>query len=186
MTAVEQLKEITGKSGLIYDLCNEVINDERFPIWSGSSKPNLHHYGKGGLAQHTLEVTQFCQIISDETHDKHNDIFPYQLICAAVFHDSGKMWDYAPKDDTYTEWTSREHKYKIHHISRSAFVWRDAAKKHRMSDDFTDSVTHAILSHHGMREWGSPVSPRTRNAWILHLCDQMSARLNDCYLIGHK
>jgi 23S rRNA maturation-related 3'-5' exoribonuclease YhaM len=42
------------------------------------------------------------------------------------------------------------------------------------------NITHNILSHHGMREWGSPVAPATKEAWILHLCDNMSARLDDC------
>jgi 23S rRNA maturation-related 3'-5' exoribonuclease YhaM len=49
-----------------------------------------------------------------------------------------------------------------------------------MEQSEIDEVTHAILSHHGQREWGSPVRPATKLAWILHTCDMMSARVNDC------
>ena len=35
-------------------------------------------------------------------------------------------------------------------------------------------------AHHGIRAWGSPVSPNTQLAWLLHLSDNLSARLNDC------
>jgi 23S rRNA maturation-related 3'-5' exoribonuclease YhaM len=43
-----------------------------------------------------------------------------------------------------------------------------------------DNITHNILSHHGQRAYGSPVFPATREAWVLHLADNLSARLDDC------
>jgi 23S rRNA maturation-related 3'-5' exoribonuclease YhaM len=43
-----------------------------------------------------------------------------------------------------------------------------------------DNIIHNILSHHGKREYGSPVSPATKEAWILHQADNLSARLDDC------
>ena len=42
-----------------------------------------------------------------------------------------------------------------------------------------EDVLHVILSHHGNRLAGSPVAPKTREAWIIHLCDGISARLYD-------
>jgi 3'-5' exoribonuclease len=43
-----------------------------------------------------------------------------------------------------------------------------------------NNVLHNILAHHGQRAWGSPVAPATKEAWILHLADNLSARLDDC------
>ena len=40
----------------VYDIASVVIADPRFELWSGSSKEHQHHYGKGGLIQHTYEV----------------------------------------------------------------------------------------------------------------------------------
>ena len=36
-----------------------------------------------------------------------------------------------------------------------------------------------ILSHHGKKEWGSPIEPQSQGAWILHLADMMSARVDE-------
>jgi 3'-5' exoribonuclease len=38
-------------------------------------------------------------------------------------------------------------------------------------------LRHIIVSHHGMREKGSPVVPQTREAIIVHYCDDMTARI---------
>jgi 3'-5' exoribonuclease len=42
-------------------------------------------------------------------------------------------------------------------------------------------LLHVILSHHGRREWGAPVLPRTPEALLLHYCDVMSASLHKCF-----
>lgn len=186
-TPIEKIKEYLINNDVAFlSLCNEVLNDERFSIWSGSSKPDQHHYGKGGLARHTQEVLELCMLNANYFNGTYNQIYKARLMCAAIFHDCGKMDDYTAVDFTYEEWKPTEHKYKIHHISRSAIFWNEKAHKHKMPKEFIDDVTHAILSHHGLREWGSPVSPRTRIAWILHLSDQMSARMYDCYSLQRK
>jgi 3'-5' exoribonuclease len=38
-------------------------------------------------------------------------------------------------------------------------------------------LRHIVVSHHGEREKGSPVVPATREAVIVHYCDDMTARL---------
>jgi 3'-5' exoribonuclease len=161
----------------VYDIAATVIADPRFEVWSGSSKPHQHHYGKGGLIQHTYEVVELC--ISNVNLLKL-DIDPIEIYLSALFHDVGKMWDYEPVDKNYKEWRGTEHKRLIHHISRSALVWNSACIHHCFKyNKYADNVTHNILSHHGMREWGSPVMPKTKAAWLLHLCDGISARMND-------
>lgn len=164
----------------VYDIAKVVLEDSRFSIWSGSSKPHSHHYGRGGLAQHVKEVVQLCEDNNTFFHHLGKGVDKKKLFLAALFHDAGKMWDYRPKDGTYLEWEAIAHKDLIHHISRSALVWNQAATAANWSEDDKDEVTHCILSHHGMREWGSPVQPRTRMAWLLHLCDGISARMDDC------
>ena len=39
-------------------------------------------------------------------------------------------------------------------------------------------VYAVIESHHAQKEWGSPSSPASREAWLLHLADQTSAKLS--------
>jgi putative nucleotidyltransferase with HDIG domain len=171
-------------------LASLILHNPDFSLWSGSSKPEQHHYGDGGLIIHTAEVVRLCLEVNQSMNAKVNDELLY---LAALYHDVGKMWDYE-QDIVYDMldsankfgmnvgkstggWSSTEHKYKIHHISRSALVWNLNAQNYYSSSQI-DVVTHAILAHHGFREWGSPVEPRSKMAWILHLCDNLSARLD--------
>ena len=156
-----------------------VLNDERFNLWSGSSKSNEHHYGKNGLTIHTLEVYRLCLSTIQTLY--HYEVDTLEMFFSSLFHDSGKMFDYKPINDTYMEWEGTDHKRLIHHISRSGLIWSSAISEFpKLYDKYHDKVLHNILSHHGRREWGSPVAPKTREAWLLHLCDGLSARMNDC------
>jgi 3'-5' exoribonuclease len=168
-----------------YKVCKSILEDERFPLWSGSSKENQHHYGKGGLVQHTSEVVDTCFRIKSLYEHKY-EFNSAEVFLAAFFHDVGKMWDYEPllnssvQPNAYMKWTSAPHKRLIHHISRSALIWSENVKKSDfMNEKYHDKVLHAILAHHTAREFGSPVAPKTRVAWLLTLCDNLSARMYD-------
>ena len=160
-------------------LASELIDNPKFQVWSGSSKKEQHHYGRSGLIIHTAEVVSLCFSsisVIDVEIDKE------ELFLSALYHDAGKLYDYSPIDGTnYREWEGAEHKRLIHHISRSALIWSDEVRKYpELERKHRDNVLHNILSHHGRREWGSPVAPKSKAAWILHLNDCLSARLNDC------
>jgi len=171
----------------VLSLASTVIGDPRFPLWSGSSKPFQHHYGTGGLLRHTYEVVKLCQIVRLRFY---TNVDAKILFLAALFHDYGKIWDYVPVIDDppqtkyildTTEWTSGSHKRVVHHISRSVIEWEKAAQQETVvSESERQEVTHAILAHHGQREFGSPVAPYTQIAWLLHFCDGISARMDDC------
>jgi 23S rRNA maturation-related 3'-5' exoribonuclease YhaM len=59
-------------------------------------------------------------------------------------------------------------------------MWTQASEKYPIIyDKYHERVCHAILAHHGTREWGSPIAPLSRVAWLVHLCDNLSARMYD-------
>lgn len=177
--SVNALTDLRSEAKLLScsGIAETVLGHMFFANWSGSSKPNQHHYGRYGLVIHTHEVYTFANQINKTAKYPVNTQY---LFLACLFHDFGKIWDYEPIEGTdFKEWQGTEHKRKIHHISRSAIEWSKAKDKFSFVDP-NDEVLHAILAHHGMREWGSPVAPATKLAWILHLCDGLSARLDDC------
>lgn len=180
MNYLNELWNYAEKFGVV-EISGVVLSDGDFEIWSGSGSSDKHHYGEGGLIQHTYEVVSLCLLNSAFFPQYRID--DCKLFLAALFHDVGKLWDYEAKwaDDRGAplSFVKARHSRVVHHIARSALVWADAKVKFGFKDD-GDEVLHAILSHHGAREWGSPVSPCSRLAWLLHLSDSMSARLNDC------
>ncbi len=167
-------------------LAKHVLELRGFGLCTGSVE-NKHHYGSGGLQYHTWEVAELCLVNRDALHA---DVSRRSLFLAALFHDVGKVWDYELHDPhvpgmgnalEVPRWIGTPHKRLIHHISRSALVWSQAiAAEELPAEDWHDQVLHAILSHHGCREFGSPVSPHTKMAWLLHICDLLSARMEDC------
>ncbi len=168
----------------VEDLAGIVLNNPKFPKWSASGVKGTHHYGSGKLLEHTLEVVELAEINNNYFKDTTKFINPQKLFLAALFHDIGKIWDYRPVDRWNIEWEVTKHKKEIHHISRSVMVWVEAWNKYPIDnaeETFSDDIIHAILSHHGLKEWRSPVQPNTRLAWLLHLSDYISARMDDVH-----
>ena len=174
----------------VYDLAKFVLEDEEFLKCSGSGYEGHHHYGHYGLLTHTAEVVLSCMKMKD-FYKKNID--GKVLFLAALFHDSGKTKDY--KEIVYycsssierPIWEVTDHKHKIHHITGSVLIWNKALdeyeKKNRSKkkslEYLREQVTHCILSHHGRKEWRSPVPPQSAEAWILHTMDTLSARYDD-------
>lgn len=158
-----------------------VLGNPKFSTWWGGLK-GQHHDFEGGLVKHTREVLELCfnslNVLGLDNIDKK------ELFLSVLFHDAGKMYDYkynAGHVEGEPDYVSSPHKRIIHHISRSALIWSHAVVDYiEFSDKYHDVVLHNILAHHGHREWGSPVAPKTQAAWLLHLCDGISARMNDC------
>ena len=167
----------------VYFLAWELLDNPKFLECSGSSKPEIHHYGTGGLIVHTHEVVQISQQVNTCLGSPANAT---QLFLAALYHDAGKMFDYRQVKRIINRggefemiWEAAPHKDLIGHLSRSALIWNAAAFKFDYDSQDSDEILHGILAHHGERAWGSPVTPKTPLAWLLHCADNMSAKVNE-------
>jgi 23S rRNA maturation-related 3'-5' exoribonuclease YhaM len=65
---------------------------------------------------------------------------------------------------------------KTGHISAGAMHFSISAERFAVNPNLQDAVVHCLLSHHGRREWGSPVEPQTLEALLLHQADMASAK----------
>lgn len=157
-------------------LASEILNCPRFANATGSHNDRGHHYGEGGLLQHTYEVVATAMTIAG-LYGKTYPVDRTVIFLAALYHDYGKLWDYSYDDNVCTV---NPHRRKIHHISRSSIEWNRIATNYNLPEKTKDEVTHCILAHHGARECGSPITPYTREAYIVHYSDSLSARINDC------
>ena len=164
-------------------LASKVLYRENFDIWTASAHANIHHYGHGGLLKHTHEVVMLCKQNNEFFHTIGKGVDPRLLFLAALFHDVGKLTDYEIVLNP-VGFRSTTDKFKVYHVTRSAIEWTKAVAwlreiPHTFTQEDEDQVLHAILAHHGRLEWKSPVTPKDRTAWLLHLCDAMSARIDD-------
>jgi 3'-5' exoribonuclease len=154
-----------------------VVNDPQF-INCPASKEKHHAY-PGGLVVHTAEVMRTALSMSFSPHlTVDNDV----LKVAVVWHDYGKVYEYnCTKVTTVPDGKSEmyligytPHRDLVRHLCRSyaMFITRFGDK---LDEERLNKIGHCILSHHGRREWGSPVEPQTTEAYILHYADMMSA-----------
>jgi 3'-5' exoribonuclease len=184
--AKQMMKELRAMAHTlgVYAVADEVLGNPDFEVSLGSIVANAHHQYKGGLLEHTYEVIKLCEL--NLNFLTGHVVNRQHLFLAGLFHDYGKLWDQTCLNG---EWVKTKHCREVHHISRSAIEWTRAADKHGIDEMAHYDVLHAILAHHGQREWGSPVAPKSRLAWLLHISDQMSARMNDADtldIIGNK
>jgi 3'-5' exoribonuclease len=151
------------------DTCLEVFSDPRFAEAPGGAKH--HHNYVGGLADHTLEVAEMAMgFIKSFGFEK------WALI-AAIFHDYGKVLEYKIHydiDGQLASISTTPFKDMVAHIPYSWEFFRRAAGEAGMTTTEIDEISHAILAHHGRKEWGSPVEPRTPLAFALHSADMLS------------
>lgn len=141
----------------------------------------IHHNYIGGLLEHTLEVAALCRNMAQLYPEKLNiDL----LLAGAILHDIGKVEEYR-QDSISFDFTDRGK--LIGHISiGKEMLEKVLADKPGFPPLLKLELEHMILTHHGMREWGSPEVPKTIHAFALFHADLISARLNQFMIVMQK
>jgi 3'-5' exoribonuclease len=171
---IERLANLYHFSDVLHEL--KKINYQDFLTYPGSS--SSHHYFYGGLLQHTADVMDLCNCIASQQRLEYTD--RQILLISALFHDYMKVLDYDVLfNNRALEYvTKSKHYYKFRHVFSSCLLAVCVLNKCGFKD-IVEEVTHNILAHHQCKEWGSPVEPQTKTAWILHSADTISARCNE-------
>ena len=142
-----------------------------------------HHARRGGLLEHTSQMLRCAVALAP----LYAEVCPDLLYCGVLFHDAGKMWENDYPERGFVSKPNRRGEL-LGHISLGIEVanrfWNQA--KDANSEMFADAtgaelvrdhLLHLIASHHGSREFGSPVTPRTPEAWLLHHIDNIDAKM---------
>ncbi|MBN2252870.1 MAG: HD domain-containing protein [Kosmotogaceae bacterium] len=143
---------------------------EKFIISPAASK--VHHAYKGGLLEHTMSVAELCDFFAmkySESVDK--DL----LIAGALLHDVGKVYEYAVTPSGIDRTNDGE---LVGHIAMGIeMIGRAISKIQGFPRYLQTEIKHLLLSHHGEMEWGSPVIPKTTEAIVLHIADDLDSKV---------
>lgn len=174
----DHLVELAIKLG-VTQIALEFLDHPDVLLYSGCAFSLGHHYGDHGLILHVREVVDIALV--NRKLLGLNDIDEIELYLSCLYHDFGKLYDYERHvENGVVNWRGLPHKRNIHHISRSAIEWSKRIERYpTFKTKYHDSVLHNILAHHGSREAGSPVAPNGKCAWLVHLSDSISARMDD-------
>ncbi len=151
---------------------------------TAAAKKN-HHARRGGLVEHVAQMLRSAEAFSGVYPELNRDL----LFAGVLFHDSGKLWEnsypkqgFAQKQNLVGEMMGHI-PMGIELINKlwnelteagDAEAWEDLKPK---SDEVRLHLLHLIGSHHGTHEFGSPVLPRTPEAFALHFIDNLDAKM---------
>lgn len=146
---------------------------------------SYHHARRGGLVEHIAQMMRAGDAMATVYSSLNRDL----LLAGILFHDSGKLWENCfPKESFIMPHDFRAE--LIGHVSMGVELVNRLWQRLKECDEFPswnvlspDSdlvrlhLLHLVASHHGEKEFGSPVEPKTPEAMTLHLIDNLDAKL---------
>lgn len=164
----------------VFDSVGGIAPDS--PFMMSSSAVGMHHVGVHGNVYHTLEVVELARHIAGALrvygYDVNNDL----IVAGALLHDIGKI-------DTYSTEVAQidmtaDGRLLDHVYIGAKMIW--GSRTARKYPKVARLLEHIILSHHGQKEYGSPVLPSMLEALVVHMADGISASANSVYLAFKK
>lgn len=144
---------------------------EDFRRWAAAT--SYHEPTLGGLAEHTARMLRAAERDIEEYGAP--EPYPSRLRAGVIWHDVGKVLTYGPPP---TNAFLPDEDLLTHSLvgclllTETAFAngldWR--------TDPDLKALMHMIASHHGQKDWGALVEPRTPEAKALHVIDLYESR----------
>lgn len=185
--AEEMFQELVGLAEVhiaekpLLRLVTELLTEHETTIKHHAAAARNHHAFISGYLEHTLSVTRTAVFLADKYIAYYTDMQPplskSLVVAGAILHDIGKVEELRFKPEGW-EYTPRGR--LVGHI----FIGRDLALNKAAEIDDIDPETvlrleHIIISHQGIPEWGSPVSPSTPEAMLVHYADDVDAKFHE-------
>ena len=148
-----------------------ILQDHEKDFFEYPAATRNHHDFFSGLATHVLGMLQLAEQLCHLYPLLDKDL-PYSGV---ILHDVGKTVELSGA--IVSEYTTQGK--LLGHISIMQAEVLAKAKELGVEDsEETMLLRHMILSHHGVYEYGSPVLPMVPEAEMLHMIDNIDARMN--------
>lgn len=152
-------------------LLNRLTADHEAELREWPAAQTIHHAYRGGLLEHKLKMADVGRFLA-RAYEANEDL----VLAGVLLHDIGKLQElhYEPGGATYTRDGNL-----VGHIGLGLIMVREAITGvSGFPDELRSQLEHLIVSHHGTREHGSPVEPRTIEAFILSAVDELDTRIH--------
>jgi 3'-5' exoribonuclease len=145
------------------------------PIWErwreAPAAKRYHQAYRHGLLEHCLSVAQGVHSLCGTFPDIDREL----AVAGALLHDVGKVEAYSFDNGAIELTDSGKLQGEI--ALGYYIVRREIEQIPGFPPATAEALLHIILSHHGQLEHGSPVTPCTREATIVHFVDNLGGRL---------
>lgn len=154
-------------------LLESIFNDDDilFAFKRAPAAKGMHHSYIGGLLEHTLSVTRLLDMAADHYTNTNRDL----LLTGGILHDIGKIHELSfQKLIDYTD----QGRLVGHIVLGLELVNTKIARIEGFPEHLALELRHILLSHHGVLEYGSPKRPKTMEALLVNIIDDMDAKIN--------
>ena len=172
----EMWTELTARVGAMKEghlrvLVSRILADHEAQLREWPAAQSIHHAYRGGFLEHIVKMAEVSEPLS-RAYGADADL----VLAGVVLHDIGKLQELAYEAGTTTY--TRDGNL-IGHIALGLILVREtAAGVSGFPLELRAQLEHLVLSHHGSREHGSPVEPKTVEAFILATVDELDAKIN--------
>lgn len=162
---------------LLLSMENKILNnlvtkifDDYLEQWeTAPGATDVHHAYLAGTFQHSVDTAIIAKAIATNIDGCNVDL----CVTGALLHDVGKLLVYELNGSiiNYTEYG-----HLLEHIIGGIVI----LERYRTEEN-SEMITllqHIIASHHGKLEFGSPVTPKFLEAWIVSYADDINAKAN--------
>ena len=144
-----------------------------------------HHARRGGLVEHVAQMLRGALAVAAAYPALNRDL----LVAGVLFHDAGKLWENSlPADGFAMPFDERGEMLGhitigielVNNLWRKMIATEEAAAWATLrpaSEDVRLHLLHLLAAHHGELQFGSPVVPKTPEAWALHYVDNLDAKM---------
>jgi 3'-5' exoribonuclease len=131
----------------------------------------LHHARLGGLLEHTLSVWKLAMKVCSHYPHLQRDL----ILAGAVIHDVGKIRELqSPWRPDYTT----EGRLLGHVMIGAGMLEKRLARREAFPPEQAMALRHMLISHHGQFEYGAPRRPKTLEALMLYMLDDLDAKFD--------
>jgi 3'-5' exoribonuclease len=152
-------------------LLNRIVADHETQLRIWPAAQQIHHAYRGGFLEHITKMAEVGRFVAC-AYGANEDL----VLAGVLLHDIGKLQElsYEGGAGSYTRDGNL-----VGHISLGLMMVREACNGiSGFPSELRAQIEHLIASHHGIREYGSPVEPKTIEAFILASIDELDAKLN--------
>ena len=140
---------------------------------------SIHHAWLGGLLEHNLSVYRVIEGLCAHYASEAPGLLDRDLcVAGGLLHDFGKI-DELSAEGGAIEYT-HEGKLIGHLVQCALKLAAVAATLPGFPQARLTALQHIVLAHHDRLDFGSPKTPMTAEAFVVHAADQLDSRL--CYL----
>jgi 3'-5' exoribonuclease len=153
------------------ELFERMVADEE--LWnafcSAPAAKGMHHARIGGLLEHSVSCLRIARALA-EIYPVNKDLLRFGVI----FHDIGKTRELSWGGGAFSY--STPGRLQGHVVLGDRIVAAHVSRIPGFPEELALQLSHIMLSHQGELEYGSPEQPKTLEALLVNLVDNLDAR----------